>query len=1126
VKWNHQQILVHYYTGVDIIDDTTGNPVAPDDRWNLLKYENILSQLNPGQTIQANVWLQNTSTQPWADAVLGYQWIGPTDTSGWTEISLSALAAGGDENKSVNITAPTSGTYTILRFDVKSVASGIWFSEQTLSWPDVRIPVQVNGPTATSTYIPAPTTSPSPTATAASSGAVLTFQSVEPYYYVGWPQENVDFTCSPYQNGLRCDFRFEANSDHPVQGTRIVKFTDSRGFGPQNYDIVYDGDATGRFWYDWPNIAPVFYDLSTGSPPPAYGNGVQHLETTVQLEWFDPRNLIFPVGVDAGYHLWQGTVYIMPSGGCPPKALNDQYAGTSSNSDPKNIISHTVSYVQQALFDLQLLYRVRDEILNETPKGQHYIDLYYGHGVEITDLLLNNSELKNEAITTLQHWEPKLRALVDGQGDTVSISQEEVDAIDHFLSGLENIGSAALRTTIQNERADLNMQGLVGKTMNQAWGEINDPATATPTNTPTNTPTATQTPTASPSATQTATQTATYTPTSTPTSTAAPTVTQTSSGAQIDTWIGGVKQGSHFVGNNTTQRKSYVGLNKGPVKILSTNNVPMVDSEGFLYKVNGVDVSYSEMMGLPDSQLDTIYWMPWYNNKSLDTQLRFANVSGSTATVRVYIGGLEMTSGTPSGSPYTLSPGQSIRVSFPDIDKGPVKIVSDQPIVAAARVIYEINGVDTSYSEMMGLPNSELDKTFWFPWYNNIDLDTQLRFANVSGSAATVHVYIGGVEMTGSPFTLGSGASTRRSFAGIDKGPVKIVSDQPIVAAERVIYTIDDIDTSYSEMMGLPNSQLNTTYWFPAYNNVDLNTQLRFANVSSSTATVRIYAGGVEMTSGCTPSNSPFLLAAGATLRVSCAGVNNGPVKVVSNANLIAAERFIYKVNGVNTSFSEMMGLPNSLLDTIYWLPWYNSVDVNTELILGVGGSTSSGDEGFTSLSSESSAGSEVESTVESESTIDPFDVTVDDGSPFWQGLTMGAEQDAVVTFTNIHTPVGEQHSNGVWSEDSIQVLYDTPSQRIQIWTYSAEDGWTQRGEDLPVTFADGDIFRARALADTTVEIYHNGILLVRQGMTEGSVLKQNWFVGLVSYVFPAHLAQVSGTDTPVAIPTEIGLQR
>ncbi len=78
----------------------------------------------------------------------------------------------------------------------------------------------------------------------------------------------------------------------------------------------------------------------------------------------------------------------------------------------------------------------------------------------------------------------------------------------------------------------------------------------------------------------------------------------------------------------------------------------------------------------------------------------------------------------------------------------------------------------------MALPDSQLDTTFWLPWYNNIDLDTQLRFGNASSSTATVRVYIAGVEMQDSPFTLLAGESKRVSFTGVNNGPVKIESDQ------------------------------------------------------------------------------------------------------------------------------------------------------------------------------------------------------------------------------------------------------------------------------------------------------------------------------------------------------------
>jgi hypothetical protein len=150
-------------------------------------------------------------------------------------------------------------------------------------------------------------------------------------------------------------------------------------------------------------------------------------------------------------------------------------------------------------------------------------------------------------------------------------------------------------------------------------------------------------------------------------------------------------------------------------------------------------------------------------------------------------------------------------------------------IVAAERLIYKVNNLNTSFTEMMAQPNSHLDTIYWLPWYNNNDLDTQLRFANVHDSqTATVHVYIGGIEMPNSPFTLLPGESTRKSFPAINAGPVQIVSDVPIVAAERLIYKVNNIATSFSEMLALSNSQLDTTYWLPWYNNVDLDTQLRF----------------------------------------------------------------------------------------------------------------------------------------------------------------------------------------------------------------------------------------------------------------------------------------------------------
>jgi hypothetical protein len=388
----------------------------------------------------------------------------------------------------------------------------------------------------------------------------------------------------------------------------------------------------------------------------------------------------------------------------------------------------------------------------------------------------------------------------------------------------------------------------------------------------------------------------------------------------VDIYTGATRQGSSLLTLHAGTRRSLPGVNNGPVKIMNTGSSLMMASERVIYRVNGVNTSFSEIMAMPDGQLNVSYWMPWYNNADLDTQLRIANVSASPATVTVTIGGVPMPS-------FPLAAGASVRKSYADVNNGPVRVASSQNIVAAERVIYKVNGVNTSFTEMMGLPASKLDTTYWLPWYNNADLDTQLRIANITGTPATVHVFIGGVEMQGSPFNLGGGVSTRKSFPGINGGPVKIVSDQLIVAAERVLYKVNNINTSFAEMLALPDSQLNSTYWLPWYNNSgDLDTQLRIANVSPATANVHIYIGGIEMI------GSPFSLGSMVSTRKSFPGVNNGPVKIVSDQAIVAAERLIYKTNNISTSFTEMMALPDDQLDLIHWLPWYNNVDLDSQL--------------------------------------------------------------------------------------------------------------------------------------------------------------------------------------------------
>src|SRR5258706_15839915 len=96
-----------------------------------------------------------------------------------------------------------------------------------------------------------------------------------------------------------------------------------------------------------------------------------------------------------------------------------------------------------------------------------------------------------------------------------------------------------------------------------------------------------------------------------------------------------------------------------------------------------------------------------------------------------------------TGTRFVLSAsdaGHSTRVNCVGVNNGPVQLVSDQNIVVAERLIYKVGGVDTSFSEMMALPDNQVEKIYWFPYYNNTGLDTQLRIGEVKGVARSKDV--------------------------------------------------------------------------------------------------------------------------------------------------------------------------------------------------------------------------------------------------------------------------------------------------------------------------------------------------------------------------------------------------
>jgi hypothetical protein len=127
----------------------------------------------------------------------------------------------------------------------------------------------------------------------------------------------------------------------------------------------------------------------------------------------------------------------------------------------------------QTLDAAEILYRVRDEVLDTTPLGRHYISLYYDHAPEIAQLMFADQALFNQGYDLVDLFLPGLQALLDGQGDDVVATADQVAQVNAFLDALEAAGSSELRDVLQTERAARPLEDMVGKNMDEAWSSLN-----------------------------------------------------------------------------------------------------------------------------------------------------------------------------------------------------------------------------------------------------------------------------------------------------------------------------------------------------------------------------------------------------------------------------------------------------------------------------------------------------------------------------------------------------------------------------------------------------------------------------------------------------------------------------
>ncbi|HAV76796.1 MAG TPA: hypothetical protein DCX53_05510, partial [Anaerolineae bacterium] len=152
----------------------------------------------------------------------------------------------------------------------------------------------------------------------------------------------------------------------------------------------------------------------------------------------------------------------------------------------------------------------------------------------------------------------------------------------------------------------------------------------------------------------------------------------------------------------------------------------------------------------------------------------------------------------------------------------------------------------------------------------------------------------------------------------------------------------------------------------------------------------------------------------------------------------------------------------------------------------------------------------------------------------FWNNAPFGADQEAYLTFSQVDGDAPEQslflksQSNTSYGTGAIEVLYDANADVVQVWTFHPSNGWAQHGGNIPVVFANGDQFGARASANGNLDVYKNGVLLGTRSITTWSFYSGGGYIGLwfadasdaLIDDFGGGSVSTGPTNTPSALPT------
>jgi hypothetical protein len=139
------------------------------------------------------------------------------------------------------------------------------------------------------------------------------------------------------------------------------------------------------------------------------------------------------------------------------------------------IVVNTTHALRSPLQAMTILHRIDSELLENTPAGKYYKNMYWHNNDEFWKIYIEQYPGRFLVITypRVELFIDGLESLLNARGDEVKITAEQISGLQKELDWLLTVCNPSLCDDILREEKRFPLQIFIGMTYREAWDYIN-----------------------------------------------------------------------------------------------------------------------------------------------------------------------------------------------------------------------------------------------------------------------------------------------------------------------------------------------------------------------------------------------------------------------------------------------------------------------------------------------------------------------------------------------------------------------------------------------------------------------------------------------------------------------------